>query len=125
LDETSIQLTIPATPDFLRLARLTAADVGSRVGLTFEEIDDLRIAVDELCFVLVEGAGDAQLDLRFRLRDTEVSVEGVCTVGAGAAPVSPSDLATTIVAAVVDSFHIESVDGSRRFWLRKRVDPRQ
>jgi anti-sigma regulatory factor (Ser/Thr protein kinase) len=124
VDETTIQLTIPAAPEFLRLARLTAADVGSRAGLTFEEIDDLRIAVDELCFAVVEGAGSAVLDLRFLLRDIEVVVEGQCAVGSGVPPVKPSDLATTIVAAVVDEFSVDSVDSTRRFSLRKRVGPR-
>lgn len=124
MDETTIQLTIPAAPEFLRLARLTAADVGSRAGLTFEEIDDLRIAVDELCFAVVEGAAGAVLDLRFLLRDREVLVEGSCAVGADVPPVKPSDLATTIVAAVVDEFDVDSVDSTRRFSLRKRVGPR-
>lgn len=124
MDETTIQLTIPAAPEFLRLARLTAADVGSRAGLTFEEIDDLRIAVDELCFAVVEGAAGAVLDLRFLLRDREVLVEGTCAVGSDVPPVKPSDLATTIVAAVVDEFDVDSVDSTRRFSLRKRVGPR-
>lgn len=124
MDDTTIQLTIPAAPEFLRLARLTAADVGSRAGLTFEEIDDLRIAVDELCFAIVDGAGDAVLDLRFQLRDTEVAVEGSCRVGADVPPVKPSELASTIVAAVVDEFSVDSTDSHRRFRLRKRVGPR-
>jgi hypothetical protein len=124
VDETTIQLTIPASPEFLRLARLTAADVGSRAGLTFEEIDDLRIAVDELCFAVVEGAAGAVLDLRFLLRDAEVVVEGHCAVGTDVPPVKPSDLATTIVAAVVDEFSVDSTDLTRRFSFRKRVGPR-
>jgi serine/threonine-protein kinase RsbW len=119
--ETTIQLTIPAEPDFLRLARLTAADVGSRVGLTFEEIDDLRIAVDELCFAVVDGLDDAVLDLQFRLGEGEVAVEGICEVGASTPSVSPTELAATIVAAVVDDFGVTTTDGTRRFWLSKRI----
>jgi len=119
--ETSIHLTIPAEPDFLRLARLTAADVGSRVGLTFEEIDDLRIAVDELCFAVVDGLDGSALDLSFRLDDEAIAVEGTCAVAPGAPAVRPSELASTIVAAVVDEFGVTSEASSRRFWLRKSL----
>lgn len=121
MDETSIHLTIPAEPDFLRLARLTAADIGSRVGLTFEEIDDLRIAVDELCFAVVDGLHGQALDLSFRLDDHGIAVEGTCAVGPDAPTVRPSELASTIVAAVVDEFGVASDDATRRFWLRKSL----
>ena len=50
-----IRLIIPGKPDFLRLARLAAADAGSRAGLTFDEIEDLRIGVDELCHSVMRG----------------------------------------------------------------------
>ena len=42
-------------PEYLRLVRLTAAGLASRLGFTFDEVEDLRIAVDELCF----SAGEA------------------------------------------------------------------
>jgi hypothetical protein len=119
--DTTVKLTIPATPDFLRLARLTAADVGSRVGLTFEEVDDLRIAVDELCFVLVDGIDDGALHLVFVLGEGRLSVEGHCDVGPGAPAVGPSELAKTIIAAVVDGFAITSDHGTRRFEMHKRI----
>ena len=50
-----IRLEIPAAPEYLRLARLAVADVGARAGWSYEDIDDLRIAVDELCYAI--GAG--------------------------------------------------------------------
>src|SRR2546427_9380688 len=50
-----VRLLIPAEPGFLRLARLTAAAVASRMGFTFDEVEDLRIAVDELCYFLLGG----------------------------------------------------------------------
>ena len=50
-------LTFPAHPTFLRLARLCAADSGQPVGFSTEEIDDLRIGVDELCHYLLTGSG--------------------------------------------------------------------
>jgi len=121
---TEIQLAIPGSPEFLRLARLAAADAGSRVGLTFDQLEDLRIAVDELGFTITGGRPDATLTLIFRLTDDAIEVEGSCdNNGAGddQSAFAPSDLAKTIVAAVVDEYRLEVVDGQRRFSLVKRV----
>src|SRR2546423_7856230 len=54
-----VRLVVPASPEYLRLVRLTAAGMASRLGFTFDEVEDLRIAVDELCFHLL---GDADVD---------------------------------------------------------------
>ena len=35
-------------PEFLRLARVTATGLASRLRFTFDEVDDLRLAIDEL-----------------------------------------------------------------------------
>ena len=54
-----VRLVVPAAPEYLRLVRLTAAGLASRLGFTFDEVEDLRIAVDELCFHLLgDGDGD-------------------------------------------------------------------
>ena len=48
---------MPATPEFVRLARVTAAGLASRLGFTFDDVDDLRLAIDELCFGLIGSKG--------------------------------------------------------------------
>jgi anti-sigma regulatory factor (Ser/Thr protein kinase) len=125
--DVTIRLIIPARPEFLRLARLAAADVGSRAGFTYEEIEDLRIGVDELCHVVMgdhendtpEGT-PAEVVLEFTLGTAVVDVHGQGP--AGAKP--QSDLSRTIVAAVVDDHEVQQ-DGSRaQFRLSKRVPSR-
>src|SRR6266550_3660719 len=56
-----VRLVVPAAPEYLRLVRLTAAGLASRLGFTFDEVEDLRIAVDELCFHLL-GEMDDEAD---------------------------------------------------------------
>ncbi|MFN8035457.1 MAG: ATP-binding protein [Acidimicrobiia bacterium] len=118
MTDTDVQLVLPADAAFLRLARLTAADIGTRLGLGVEDVDDLRIAVDELCFAVVEHS-PGPLVMRFRLAERWVEIEGECPDSDG--PFEQSRLARTIVAAVVDDHRLERRDGSRCFWLRKRV----
>jgi serine/threonine-protein kinase RsbW len=119
VEATQIQLAIPGSPDFLRLARLAAADAGSRIGMTFEDLEDLRIAVDELSYAITGGRSESTLNLVFTLRDAAIEVEGSAADEGGS--FAPTELARTIVAAVVDDYQLEAVDGQRRFRLFKRV----
>ena len=47
-----VRLQVPASPEFLRLARVTAAGLAGRLGFNYDEVEDLRLAIDELCFGL-------------------------------------------------------------------------
>jgi serine/threonine-protein kinase RsbW len=116
---TQIQLAIPGSPEFLRLARLAAADVGTRIGMSYEDLEDLRIAVDELGFTITGGRPETTLNLVFTLTDSTVEVEGTCADEGGS--FAPTELARTIVAAVVDEYVLEADNGQRRFRLLKRV----
>lgn len=120
-----IRLVIPAAPEFLRLARLAVADVASRAGFSFDEIEDLRIGVDELCHLLMTpGADHSHLNLTFTLEAEGVSVEGVGPPGAAHAAVIQSDLSRTIVNAVADEHDVERDGDVLRFRLLKRAPTR-
>ena len=107
-----IRLIIPGRPD---------ADAGSRAGLTFDEIEDLRIAVDELCHSVMRADGTGVVELVFELGD-----EGLVVGGAGP-PIEPggeskpSELSRTIVAAVVDEHDLDRDGDALHFRLVKRA----
>src|SRR3954462_13050383 len=73
-----VRLAVPATAEFLRLARVTAAGLASRLGFTFDEVDDLRLAIDELCFALIGAKGrQGTVQLRYQVLDDGLEVTGV------------------------------------------------
>lgn len=122
-----VRLVIPAEPGFLRLARLTAAAVASRMGFTFDEVEDLRIAVDELCYYLLgarSGGGTGTLTLV-----CTISEDGLVVTGAGGwagggdaggiAPALP-ELSRRILDSVVDQYDCNGTAGAPRFRLLKR-----
>jgi serine/threonine-protein kinase RsbW len=115
----AIELLVPADPEFRRLARLAAADVGTRAGFDLEEIDDLRIGVDELSAAIVgpESTAGRMLALRFSFSASLVEVDGRCC---GDVPPLLDDLSRAICTAVVDEYGLEVGDGDRRFSLSKR-----
>jgi anti-sigma regulatory factor (Ser/Thr protein kinase) len=129
-----VELSIPVKADLVVLARLTAATVASRAQFDVEEIEDLRLAVDELCISLVEGMEGGRLDLRF-IRDDD-SIEVFCRyrsgggteVAAADGPSRPAEavdeallgLSGRILDALVDEHGRETDGGESGAWLRKR-----
>lgn len=77
-DDVEVGLEVPASPEFLRMARMMAAGVASRLGFTYEEVEDLRIAIDELCYSLVGRAGQpGTIRLRYVMSGDRLVVEAV------------------------------------------------
>ena len=121
-DDGSVALTVPARPEFLRLVRLAAADSGARADLSIEDVEDLRIAVDELTYALIgDSPANRPVTLRFRVSPGRVEIEGECRTPDAPAPIS--DLSRAIVGRVVDEHELSFDDGSRRFRLVKRNRP--
>ena len=115
-----VRLVVPAAPEYLRLVRLTAAGLASRMGFTFDEVEDLRIAVDELCFLLV-GDGDAvdrTMELRYSAGRDSITIEGVTPLD-GPAP-EPNELSRQILGAPVDEHEVNGEGSTVRFRLLKR-----
>lgn len=50
----TVELVIPPDAAYVRVARLTATGFGSMHGLTIDDLDDLRLVVDELCGYFVD-----------------------------------------------------------------------
>jgi len=51
-----IEIKIPAKPDYVGVIRLTLSGIASRIGFTYEEIEDIKIAVSEACTNAVQHA---------------------------------------------------------------------
>ncbi len=123
-----VQLVFPARGDLVVLARLVASAISARAGFDIEELEDLRLAVGELCLIAMQGSDAKHGDLRLDFEVSEDSIEISCTLG-GAAPSSATpdadgdeadQLSEQILAALVDEYGRQQEDGSARAWLRKR-----
>ena len=66
-----VELELPADPAYLGVVRTACAGLGARLDLTLDEIEDLRIAVDEAC-TLVLPTSRSVPDAAVRLRATFV-----------------------------------------------------
>jgi serine/threonine-protein kinase RsbW len=50
-----VELRVPADPAYLAVVRTASAGLGARLDLTLDEIEDLRMAVDEACALLLSN----------------------------------------------------------------------
>jgi len=50
----AVELRIPARAEWVAVARLAAAAVGSRMRLSVDEIDDLKLAITEACTLCIQ-----------------------------------------------------------------------
>jgi serine/threonine-protein kinase RsbW len=116
----TVRLMVPAALEFVRIARLTASGVASRVGFDVDEIEDLRVAVDELSSILVEAAGGDELQLAFTPTTDGIEIEGRTRVTDSRTP-DVDELTRQILAAVVDEYGVDTQNGEARFRCVKRV----
>lgn len=117
-----IRFTVPASPRYLRLVRLLAAGVAARAGLDLDQIDDLRIAIDEVCFALVGDTGrDGTVTVSYEAVDGSLMVVGEAnfTEGMGHQP-RLSPLSKQILDATVDECVLEPGPNGPCFRLVKR-----
>lgn len=116
-----IDLDVPLSSRYASTVRAVAASVGAEQGFSVDDIDDLRLGVNEAVSVLsdVDHDGGARLHVRFEAGDASVTVH--CERRGVAVPVLADDidvLARRILDAVVDEY---SVDGSGRITVVKRL----
>ena len=117
-----VRLAVPATPEFLRLARVTASGLASRLGFTYDEVEDLRLAIDELCFVLIGSRGrQGTVDLRYSVTPEALEVEGVGTFEDDGRDSVLAAFSQQILAALVDEYAVYRDESGRAcFRLVKR-----
>lgn len=74
-----VELTVPALIGYLGVVRTATAGLAARLSFTLDEIEDLRIAVDEACVMLLSLPGPqppraATLTCLFRVYDDSLAV---------------------------------------------------
>jgi serine/threonine-protein kinase RsbW len=115
-----VRLSVPGSLEYVRIVRLTTAAVAARLGFDVEEIEDLRVAVDELVSVVIEAGHGDEISITFsNLGDTFI-FDGAAPVDA---PPELDNLTRQILSVVVDDFEVSAADGVAHFRATKRTQP--
>lgn len=114
----TVRIEIPADRRFVSLTRVAAASLAADLDPVIDDVEDLRIAVNELVGLLVEGSGGSgEVSLELRVEDRTIIVSGRTT--APAAGTGPDELTRRILNSTVDGYET----GIGHFTMHKRLDP--
>ena len=118
-DHRHAELRLPADPRLLRVARVAVASLAAELPFTLQDIEDLRIAVDELSAVAIDGCSpESTLDLRFEVTDGQLVVSGRVE-GAGPLP-ELHPVAVDLLSLVAEDHSLDADDRGRSFRFTKR-----
>ncbi len=120
-----IVLAVPARGEYARTVRLTAAELASRMGMSIDDIDDVRIAVEEAFALASEHAGaNGEVTLTFTLHEDAFEAVGSTPSTTCEGPgdeETGSRYARFILESVCDEFELKFEGGQCFIRLLKRV----
>lgn len=108
-----IDVVLPARTEMAATLRVICASLGADLGFSVDEIDDLRLAVNEV-FTTVADDDLGRLEASFELGDGSI---GVRLSVVGGAPIRLDALASTILRSLVGDLGLD--DGSVSFTKRR------
>jgi hypothetical protein len=117
-----IRLSIPLDTRYVRIVRLVSRGVGTAMGFNVEDVDDLRIAVEELCAALFDISDGPALELSFEIHEDRVDVEGrTVTTPKATLDAERFALSEQILSVACDGYSLKVDSGIARFSLHKLV----
>jgi serine/threonine-protein kinase RsbW len=120
----SVRLSIPARSEYIHVLRSVTAAIAGRLPLSLDDVDDLRLAVDEACARLLALPGEPttfRLDLR-TLPDRLEVVAAVDTPTQTWPPIGFEDtLAWRVLSALAESVRFELWNGAPAIRIVKRT----
>ena len=111
MPEPAVRIEIPASGEYLAVLRAAATGLAAGLHFTYEEIDDLRIAVDEACTQLLARRGPADtLEVTYEVGDSSLDVEVTVPGAVSGDPLDRDTFAWQILRALTDDVD-ERIDG--------------
>lgn len=103
------------------MVRLVAAGLASRVGFTLDEIEDLKIGVDELSAYLTGAQGrEGTLRIRFEIDGPRISISGIGDLAPGQkVRTDLTEFSQMILSTVADEASLKQPEGMPTFTLVK------
>jgi len=91
-----VDLTIPSRPEYVGVARLAILGVASRMRFSYDEVEDIRLAVGEACTRSIDrlngSAGDGQpIGIRCLIDANRLTIEVRSAMPKTAAPPAEAD----------------------------------
>jgi serine/threonine-protein kinase RsbW len=72
----NVTLVLPTKNEFVSTARLTASSVANRIGFNIDEVEDIKVAVSEVCNIILSKVGDkiSQYKISFEIDSDKLEI---------------------------------------------------
>jgi serine/threonine-protein kinase RsbW len=108
-----VVLVVPADGSYLAVLRTATAGLAARLQFTLDEIEDLRIAVDEACAILLALApGHSEVTSQFEVTRQALSIDVSVPVNGGARLPSGNSFSWQVLTALAGEVSTKT-DGER------------
>ena len=113
-----VSLTLPAQTSYVSLARTLAAAMAARADLPVDQLEDIRLAVDEAVSLLISDTAESNtITCTFAPDGSALAITVTAATNSGATP--PTDgFSWTVLTALVDDVTATSADGIVTIALR-------
>jgi serine/threonine-protein kinase RsbW len=115
-----VEMTIPARAEYVAVIRLVTAGIAGRMSFSFDDIEDLKIAVGEVCTAAVLAGGPA-VQLRFDIGGDELKIRVAHGGKARRDRSQEGELGRFLVRCLVDRVRTETDGPWHVTWLTKRL----
>lgn len=105
-NDDEFEVIVPLQTRYASTVRIIAASLGADAGFTVDEIDDVRLALDEVFSMLAERHVGERVRTTFRLDDHQLITR--FRLESGPVDVAPDELAANILGSVVDRYEFTS-----------------
>ncbi|HEX6256470.1 MAG TPA: hypothetical protein VFZ70_11755 [Euzebyales bacterium] len=112
MDAPTVTLRVPPLADHFTLLRTVVSGIAARRDYTLEQVDDLRMAVEEAAVLLLRHGDGAPLELRALITDEVLRIRLSTNVTSPDTVVDRSSFSWMILQALTDDVST-SLDGTR------------
>jgi serine/threonine-protein kinase RsbW len=106
VDDDLFEVIVPLRTRYASTLRMIAASLGAEAGFNVDEIDDMRLALDEVFSLLADRHAGERVRTAFRLDGDQLIAR--LSLESGPVDVEPDELAANILRSVVDSYQFAS-----------------
>jgi serine/threonine-protein kinase RsbW len=114
-----VRLTVPATAEYARVARIATSGIAARLGFSIDDVEQLKLAVGEVWSTIAGDHGSGRMTVTFAIGTGSLRID-IDTHGAEPASASDVALAEKVLEEIVDSYEL-SRDGRHASFAKSRA----
>lgn len=115
----TVQVRIPQDTGYVPLLRTAVAGIAAREAFTLEEVDDLRMGVEEAAVLLLRRGGQDGLSLEVSVTEDGLEAALSTSAATGGEPVDEASFSWMILSALADKVHTDRNGDQARIILIK------